>query len=113
MRRLGNFLKTQWAANDAETIVRTNGANKPAAAKAATGTRKTITYADFLEAYQKFLAWDLMPDTLLIPVSMYVDMLKIEQFIQNEFNAGQTIPKGSCGQNFRHGCVHHLFGDAL
>lgn len=94
---IGHFLKSEWAAEDAETIVRTSGAARAAAAKGATGTRNTITYEDFLAAFQRFLEWDLMPDSLLIPANMYVDMLKIQEFINNDHNAGGVIPTGKVG----------------
>ncbi len=94
---IGHFLKSQWAASDADAIFRTTGANRAAAGKAATGTRKSVTYADFLEAYQRFLLWDIMPDSLLIPATMYVDMLKINEFIQNDYVNDKAVPTGKIG----------------
>lgn len=96
--QVGHFLKSQWGATDADAIFRTTGANKAATGKGATGTRKTVTYADFLEAYQRFLLWDIMPDSLLIPATMYVDMLKINEFIQNDYVNDKAVPTGKIGR---------------
>jgi hypothetical protein len=96
--QVGHFLKSQWAASDAAAIIRTSGANRAATGKAATGTRKTVTYSDFLEAYQRFLLWDIMPDSLLIPATMYTDMLKIQEFIQNDYVNDKVVPTGKIGR---------------
>lgn len=95
---IGNFLKSQWAANDPKAIVRTTGANRPASGKAATGTRKIVTYQDFLDAYQKFLSWDLIPDSMLVPATLYTDLLKIEEFIKSDFVNNKAVPTGLVGQ---------------
>lgn len=95
--KVGDYLKSQWAATQAEFITRTTGAAKAAAAIGATGTRNTLTYADFLAVYQIALENNIMLDSCLIPASMYVDMLAIDQFIRNEYVNDRAVPTGRVG----------------
>lgn len=96
--QIGHFLKSEWAASAPGSIFRTSGDNKPATGKAATGTRKIVTYDDWLEAYQAFLLWGIMPDNALVPATMYKDLLKIEEFIQSDFVNDKVVPTGKIGK---------------
>jgi hypothetical protein len=95
--QIGHFMKTQWAATLPAHIARTSGANRLAAGKAATGTRKKPIYDDFLAGLQIFLDQDLVPTDIMVPSSMFIDMLKIEEFTTADWVDQKAVPTGRIG----------------
>lgn len=96
-------LKSQWAATEAERIIRTTGTtNVAAGATGATGTRKSVTYVDFLNAWNQ-LNTDKVPlvgRQVLVPVTILPQLFQIEEFIKYDFISdrnGMPIKSGVIG----------------
>ena len=78
----------------ATKIVRTTGAARPASAPSVTGTRLSLTENDIVSAYELYTKEntddEIAPNgygsarALLIPQSMYIDIIKIKDFISYE-----------------------------
>ena len=88
------------AANAATNIIRTTGANKTATAPAATGTRKKITLADFINAFTVFNNWNI-PQAgrrVVMTGNMFADLLQIPEFQSWDKMGRVVLPTGSLGQ---------------
>lgn len=97
--RIANNLAYRWAPSLAANIIRTSGANRTATAPGATGTRKSVAKADIISLRELFDGWDIDDEgrIVLIPSSMYADILAIDDFVHANKIGSANIVKGSIG----------------
>lgn len=95
--RIAAQLLYKWGATASTQIVRTTGANRAATAPSATGTRKKITIADILEVKRIFDAQDIPQEgrIVVLPATMYNDLLEIEAIYSAEKFGMANLPKGA------------------
>jgi hypothetical protein len=97
---VANNMANIWLPNGASNIIRTTGANREATAPAATGTRKAITKADFIAAFNQFNKWDIPQDGrfCVLPADMYADILGIEGFVEADKIGSSNLITGMVGK---------------
>lgn len=91
-----------WFPSPLANMVRTSGSSASSAlAPGATGTRKAVVLADFINMMVKFDKWDLPSEDrfALFPTDMYADLLNIPEFINYEKRGlVNMIEKGLIGE---------------
>jgi hypothetical protein len=96
------YLKSVWAATNADRIIRTSGVSRSAKATDATGTRNAPTYDDLLNQFDQ-ANQDRMPmkgRQLLIPVTWVPVFLKMDEFTRYDFISdrnGMPVKTGVIG----------------
>lgn len=94
--KIALWMAYHWGADDITQMVRTTGANRAAFVTGATGTRKKITYADFLSA-KRILDAQNIPikgRVCVLPAEMYNDLFELDEVINLQKQGTPTLPSG-------------------
>lgn len=98
--QIGHYMLTKWAPAAAARIVRTTGANRAPMSAGATGTRKLVTVADFIQA-KRILDKDDVPTEgrfVILPSEMYNDLLSIGDVLTSEKMGSANLASGAVGR---------------
>lgn len=92
----------KWGVEGSDFIVRTSGANRPAATTGQTGTRKRLTKQDILEAKRKMDRMDVPKNgrVLLLNSDMMTDLLSDQELANLLSNPVSNLKEGVIGRLF-------------
>jgi hypothetical protein len=93
-------LAVNWTPDGADNQVRTTGASRPAGSPGATGSRKALTRADFVDGLTLLRRMDVPINGIcaLVPASMLGDLFKIDDFVHVDKIGGDALRSGIIGR---------------
>lgn len=93
-------LAINWVPAGAPNQVRTTGASRPANSTNASGSRKALTRADFVDALTKLRRMDVPATGIcgLVPATFLGDLFKIDDFVHVDKIGGDALRSGMIGR---------------